>query len=354
MKAIVVDDDEVVLQGLNMVIPWGDLGYDRVISAKNGEEAYRKAVCENPDVIITDIRMPVMDGLELSRRVHETMDYVAIIIMSAYEDFQYAKSAIQYGVADYILKPIDLDKIRQLNQRLTRIREKKYARGNMLRSLYSGELEARITADLKNADLGDIELFLNGEIRRLVPSASDRKELCLKMADALFTYYESMGVCLNKICKSKEEVIADISETNSYEESRIKILKLFHDVFEFLSTEKAKHEDVLASAARHIVDQEFSSSSLSLQYVADRIGVTPCRLSVLFREAFGINFSSYLARLRIEKSQNLLRDLSLKIEDIGGMVGYSDSHYFAKVFKRSVNLTPSEYRNISGGHPYVT
>ena len=81
--------------------------------------------------------------------------------------------------------------------------------------------------------------------------------------------------------------------------------------------------------------------------------MTPARLSVLFRQAFGINFSSYLGRLRIEKSQKLLKDFSLKIEDIGNMVGYSDSHYFAKVFKRSVNLTPSEYRNISGGSPYV-
>lgn len=353
MKAIVADDDEVVLRGLNTVIPWKSLGYDTVLSARNGEEAYRAAVRENPAVILTDIRMPVMDGLELARMVHENMGNATVVIMSAYEDFQYAKSAIRYGVADYILKPIDLDKIRELILQLTRVREREDARRNRIRSVYGGGLEERVARDLKNRDLEDISLFLNLEIHRLAPSSQDRKELCLKLAQTFFSYYETVGVCLNPACKPKADVISQIAESNSYEKIKADLLDLIQNTFRYLDTEKTNHEDAIAAAAKRIIDREYSNNCLSLQYVADKIGVTPARLSVLFRQAFGIHFSSYLARLRIEKSQKLLKDFSLKIEEIGNMVGYTDSHYFAKVFKRSVNLTPSEYRNLSGGSPYV-
>lgn len=349
MKAIVVDDDEIVLQGLNTVIPWGGLGFDTVLSAKNGEEAYRKAAAAHPDVVVTDIRMPVMDGIELARKIHETSDNVSIIIMSAYEDFQYARSAMQYGVSDYILKPIDLEKIDQLVQRLTQIRDRKHAKSSVMRSIYGGDFEARISKDIREGCLDDIISFLDGQARRIAPAGIDMKELCLKLVDILFTYYKSIGLSLEPFCGSRSDVTAKLVELDDPEEICKAALGLFRDVFRFVEKEKASHEAMLAAAAKRMVEKEFTSSSLSLQDVADRIGVTSSRLSVLFRQAFGVNFSNYLAGLRIAKAQELLKDLSLKIEDIGGMVGYADSHYFAKVFKRAVNLTPSEYRNISGG-----
>lgn len=353
MKAIVVDDDEIVLQGLNQVIPWSSLGFETVISAKNGDEAYRRALTSNPDVIITDIRMPVMDGLELSCKIHETLDSVFIIIMSAYEDFQYAKSAMQYGVSDYILKPIDLEKIGQLTQRLRQIREKKRTQKDFICSLYNKKLGESVAQALQKTDVNEMTSFLDRNVFQLASSSSDMKKLCLKLIDILFLHFKTIGVGLENVCPPKEGIFARIVELGSGGEIRGYTESLFRKVFRFLTEEKSNHEEAVASAAKRIVDREYTDSSLSLQCVADRVGITPSRLSVLFRQVFGINFSSYLARLRIEKSQVLLRDVSLKIEDIGSMVGYSDSHYFAKVFKRSVSLTPSEYRNISGGTPYA-
>lgn len=347
MKAIVVDDDEVVLQGLHTVIPWDTLGFCEVISAKNGEEAYQKAVAENPDVIITDIRMPVMDGLDLARKIHETMDGVSVIIMSAYEDFEYARSAMRYGVSDYILKPIDLDKINQLVLRLKEIRDVKSARSNVMRNLYNGDLKARIFEDLKEGLLDDIETLLKQYSEHA--SIEDVRSMCLKLVELLFSYYENIGLNLNAVRSFQLEAIDKIMELKSAQEICSVTHCLFCDIFTFVSKEKADREAILANAAKQMMEQEFANCSFSLQYVADKLGVTPSRLSVLFHKAFGVNFSSYLAQVRITKAQELLKDFSLKIDEIGSMVGYTDSHYFAKVFKRVVNLTPSEYRNVSGG-----
>ncbi|WOC32487.1 MULTISPECIES: response regulator transcription factor [Caproicibacterium] len=349
MKAIVVDDDEVVLQGLHTVIPWEALGFGKVISAKNGEEAYRKAVAENPDIIITDIRMPIMDGLALACKVHQTMNGVSMIIMSAYEDFQYARSAMQYGVSDYILKPIDLDKIDQLVRRLKQLRDAKCARSSVMRNLYNGDLKTRIFTDLKEGRLGDIEALLKQQAFGESAQAEDLKGLCLKLVEFLFSYYRGIGLNLDAVCGSQTEVIERIMELHSAQEICSVTYRVFCDVFACVSKEKVDHEAVLASAARQMMEREYSNSSFSLQYVADKLGITPSRLSVLFRKSFGVNFSTSLAHIRMAKAQELLKDFSLKIDDVGSLVGYADSHYFAKAFKRVVNLTPSEYRNVSGG-----
>nr|WP_154959058.1 response regulator [Paenibacillus xylanexedens] len=108
LKVLLVDDEMYIRKGMHELIDWHSLGMEIAGEAENGLEALNKAECLHPDVIITDIRMPILDGLELIRAVDKspTLEPVFIII-SGYHDFKYAQQAIRYGVQDYILKPID-------------------------------------------------------------------------------------------------------------------------------------------------------------------------------------------------------------------------------------------------------
>ncbi|MCR2803324.1 response regulator [Paenibacillus soyae] len=107
-KVLLVDDEMFVRKGLCSLIEWEEHGFSVAGEAENGEEALREIVRLKPDLVISDIRMPLMDGLELIRRTVELPDAdPAFIIISGYNDFAYAKQAIQFGVHDYILKPID-------------------------------------------------------------------------------------------------------------------------------------------------------------------------------------------------------------------------------------------------------
>lgn len=107
-KVLLVDDEVFVRKGLQELIDWEQLGYVVAGEAENGEEALAMMESLRPDLVITDIRMPVLDGLELIRSVMETggLDPIFIII-SGYHDFKYAQQALRYGVHDYVLKPID-------------------------------------------------------------------------------------------------------------------------------------------------------------------------------------------------------------------------------------------------------
>lgn len=107
MKVLLVDDEIFTIRMLQSVIPWEKLGLKLVGYAQDGASAYEKVVTENPDIIISDIRMPEMDGLELLGKVRKYNPEIKLIMMSAYADFSYVKEGLKLGCSDYILKPVD-------------------------------------------------------------------------------------------------------------------------------------------------------------------------------------------------------------------------------------------------------
>ena len=106
-RLMIVDDEEIIRESLSQMIDYASLGYQLIASAKNGMEAYDVICDEYPDVVITDIRMPFLDGLELIQRAREADSHIAFILLSGYGEFEYAKQAMKYGVKYYFLKPTD-------------------------------------------------------------------------------------------------------------------------------------------------------------------------------------------------------------------------------------------------------
>ena len=107
MKAILVDDERWILELLKNSVPWGELGVEIIGECIDGELAQQMAMETCPDLIVSDIRMPGMDGLQLIAAVKEKLPNVKFIIISGHQDFEYAKAAVKLGVSEYILKPID-------------------------------------------------------------------------------------------------------------------------------------------------------------------------------------------------------------------------------------------------------
>jgi YesN/AraC family two-component response regulator len=105
-KVFLVEDEIVVREGLRSIIPWQQYGFSYAGDAADGEAALPRIRQLRPDVLITDIRMPFMDGLALSRIVHAEFPKMKILIASGYDDFEYAREAIEVGVEQYLLKPI--------------------------------------------------------------------------------------------------------------------------------------------------------------------------------------------------------------------------------------------------------
>lgn len=114
----VVDDEDDIRRGIIESVDWEHLGFQIVGEAADGEDAMRKIEALSPDVVLSDIRMPGVDGVLLMRFIHEHFPRIKIIVLSGYSDFAYLESSIKNGVAAYLLKPTDLDAFRETFERL--------------------------------------------------------------------------------------------------------------------------------------------------------------------------------------------------------------------------------------------
>lgn len=157
-RLLFVDDEALIRVGVSENVHWHQYGYELAGSCENGKEALEFIRCNPVDIVITDIGMPYMNGLELSERLKEEYPDIKIIILSGYDDFDFAKKAIRFGVRDYLLKPItatemgevlvrlrqEMDKEREIRKNIS-LMKAAYHKGQLL--LYSDALYNLITGN---------------------------------------------------------------------------------------------------------------------------------------------------------------------------------------------------------------
>ncbi len=134
-KVMLVDDEEEVREAIKRRLNWEELGFKVVASAENGEEALEKAEKYLPDVVMSDIHMPFMDGLTFCRYLKKQLPGTKFIIFSGYDEFEYAKEAIRLEAEEYILKPIDAEELKGVFSRLKKRLDEEYDRRRNIESL---------------------------------------------------------------------------------------------------------------------------------------------------------------------------------------------------------------------------
>ena len=148
LKVFLVEDEFVIREGIKNNIDWETHGYEFCGEAGDGELAYPMIQRLRPDIVITDIRMPFMDGLELSRLIRREIPDIEIIILSGYQEFEYAKEAIKLGVAQYLSKPINGEELlAELEELSAKIEEKR--RATQIRERYLKEMEENTLRERK-------------------------------------------------------------------------------------------------------------------------------------------------------------------------------------------------------------
>ena len=164
-RVIIVDDEPVIRRGLRETIEWDALGLEVAGEAADGAEALKLIREIRPEILITDIRMPEMDGLELIREVKKLDFSIKITILSGYSDYDYLKAAIRLGVDNYLLKPIDNDElISNLKNAVSEI-EKEAAISLQIRQgtvlLRSNTLRRLVTGHISPEELKEKAEFLH-------------------------------------------------------------------------------------------------------------------------------------------------------------------------------------------------
>ncbi len=240
LKVVLVDDEQIILNGLIRVMPWAQYGCEVVATAADGLEGLSVVRREKPHILFTDIRMPNMEGLQMLAALKSEFPDMQVTVLTAYRDFEYAQRALNLGAARYLLKPSKMDELVEA----------------------LGEMVSRVNA--------------------LVPPAPpDARE----------------------------------AEASSF---------VVQQALDYIRAHCTEH--------------------IRLLDVADSVFVSQWHLSKLINRYTGQTFNDILNVQRVERAKELLMKPSLKVHEVGDLVGFADVAHFSKTFKKITGKSPVEYR----------
>jgi two-component system response regulator YesN len=384
---LLVDDEPWVIESYKRKMQWEDYGFTIMDHALNGYEALQKIAAAPSDLIITDIRMPGMSGIELIEKVKAFSEDIEIIVMSGYAEFSYAQKAINRGAIGYCLKPLNPADIVEL---LNRTKELFDARaGGAPDFLYMYEQMASKAGSIKEAYRGSLQKSTSGSYRIAIQlgcigeqlESHDWLEARLGLGKKAFLIPEEQLEAFRKLSKEHLHAqttkgigislpIRDLGEMErAVDEADIAAHQIFVtgkvDVFDY-RWEKERHgkqmEELLPSfnygrdqsavgnaKASPIVKMiEYVNHNydrdISLFSVSQTFNMNLSYASQLFKKETGVTFTKYLTDLRMNQACNLLINSNLTVQEITDKTGYHDYFYFTKLFKKLMHTTPSAYR----------
>ncbi|RKN79185.1 response regulator transcription factor [Paenibacillus ginsengarvi] len=334
MHVLVVDDEPVIRNGLVKMTEQYTPPFARISMAENGIAALERIRAEEPDIVLTDIRMPKMDGLELCRIVQHEYPHIKLVVISGYNDFEYAQACMAFGVKIYLLKPVTKSDVHSVFDRLVR----EPSRGYMPPSRYVEWID------------GLEQHIWNLRKEQLVELAKRWREYCLSAGMSLAELKGLLDDCHSLLAKRFQERKYAPAPNRDYMEAAS--VKEALDAFEtglLRMTDELQHirsghfRDPLAEAKAYIDSR--LSQDISLEQVAAMVGLTPTYFSALFKKMTNETFVKYRIHKRMERAKELLAVPHIRIVDVAAEVGYDDYPHFTKTFKKIVGISPSDYRS---------
>ncbi|MDR0496852.1 MAG: response regulator [Treponema sp.] len=343
-KVFLAEDEIVVREGIRNNIPWAETPYSLVGEAPDGEIALSMIQDIRPDILITDIRMPFLDGLTLSRIVKKTLPWIKIIILSGHDEFEYAREAISVGVEEYLLKPVSSQEmLKTLDKIAKRIEESDFDPSPLL-----GIKDDLFLTRLKYAANKDIDSIIQEYSGLLGDSFAENQMLVFfvfgEILVAASKIVEALGGDIKKIVPfslNRDDIQYIASSREVFHE---KVKTLLSAVIEYRDANTDGRYKSVIIKAREYIDENFTSAEMSLFSTASHVGISPNHLSTVFTQETGEHFIEYLTRTRIEKAKQLLLDTAMKGVDIAYETGFSDPHYFSSIFKKNTGFSPREFR----------
>ena len=347
MNIMLVDDDRYVLEGLKKLLDWNTFHGKLTATASNGAEALELFLHTRPDVVISDIKMPVMDGISLARHIHEHAPDITIILLTSYGEFEYAQKAIQYQVANYILKPITKEKINDLQLILEDIYHKRNDHKEEFLSNWKPTFEESILAALRSQDAKMFDDFFSSPHFQERLARDHSNAYGIQLLNFLYLYLGELHINPDIVAASKERAMDEYWNLPDKDAKANYLISTYYDTLLSIHTQKNKNLDSISSYVKEYVENHYTEPDLNISALADKMNVSLSYLSTVFKQTAGIILSSYISAMRISHAKKVLAYPSHSIAEAAILSGYEDAKYFARLFKRKCGMTPSEYRNLS-------
>lgn len=336
MHIVIVDDEMIIRNGLkNMMLSYSK-PFASIRVAENGEQALSLIAEYPPHIIITDIRMPKIDGLELCKRIHESYPYIRVVVISGFAEFEYAKQCVAYGVKEYMLKPVIKMDIHEMLDRMLSTLNK-----GVVTPTQSEKWLEEMTEHIWNLRLQDVDKCLDEWLSYCGERIDHPNQLNELLEDSFRAVLDRLRV--------KGYDFTDVDpplEKRSLTEIKMRFRGKIRSITDELALRRGGFKDMLAEAKAYI--QQNIAKEVTLEEVANLVGLTPNYFSLYFKKTTGVTFINYRMTKRIEAAEQLLALPHYRIVDVAHETGYEDYSHFAKTFRKMKGITPTEFRSRLG------
>ena len=335
MKILICDDDISTVDVIQHQLNWTALGISQVLRAYTGEAAIRLIDSQRPEIILCDIGMPKVSGIEVLQYIYDNKIPVAFSFLTCHEEFECARAAIRYGASGYITKPFDMA---ELNSEVQRLVQQVKSRTPAPRK----EAQARQDSVLNNV-LRKISNGMAGTDPSAVASLLSRNALELSAQSS----WQMVMTCADTTDALQGHWSRELL---SYTLTRQVLLRYADRLF-FLTDQAlqslAEGEDIMVKADEYI--RAHFRENINREDVAAVACITPNYLSKPFRSRKGMNLREYINKIRIDEAKRLLLTTSLSVSEVAGNVGYDNISYFSTVFRKYTGMSPVDWRTASQG-----
>lgn len=345
MKALIADDDVFVRKCISHMLPWQDMGFLQVLEAENGAVALKIALEETPDLIISDVKMPILNGLKLVEKLRASMVDICVIMLSEYSDFAFVQNALKLGVQDYILKPITRERLTEIadkiRQAMDELEKRRYY--TSLRANQDG-MKKLVHDMLASADTqGCADAFEYMAINQI--HIENLKHFGMAFLYELFE--QTRAVTFQK------------SELKSLQSAALDAYAQLKNVADVVGFVKAQCERCVALCVKRApqtvnyveqimeyIEKHYADPNLSVASISDWLHLSPVYTGALFKQHQGKSIIASIHEVRMRHARELLRDSRVNVAALSKRVGYMTPDYFSRLFGATYGMSPSQYRSM--------
>lgn len=391
-KVLIVDDELLARRMIKESIVWEEYGYCVAWEAQNGKTGLELAVRCKPDVIFVDIKMPLMDGLEMVKQLNSLGIGSKVVMLTCYDDFSYVREAMRYGAVDYLLKHTfeqeDLTNLlgrieKLLRKEETNLESMDLLKGDVLNKIIHhtitrGDIRSYVDAGiLPTVDPKYMVLYIKLQ-KDLEDKAKERfyrllkesLEIHLKQEMVTDTYISrileketyTVLICdkdsgISEIKNQLRAAVAEFSKRMQGEEVGWMTGVTYHLFYRWEDLGEALREvrdevmvegEYLKCSSKVLMAIEYIrnnySRQISLEDIAEYAGISRIYLSQLFKKETGKNIRDYLAEYRLSKAKELLLTSNLKVYTISELCGFGSAQYFNRIFKKMTGFSPYQFK----------
>jgi two-component system response regulator YesN len=353
---MIVDDMEVIRRDVKQLNVWGRTsGFIITEEAEDGVDALRKLEGSPVDLVITDIRMPNMGGIELLRNISEKKLCSFTVLLSDYTQYDYARQGFLYGAFDYLEKPVEEEELSKLLARIRQKLNERLQEEQKLKALQGFAKDVILTA----ADTEQVILLIKGGDPNAVAFTSnlidtigmsfqyDRVKTLLVLKNSIHEIIDEILQAHNWI-----ELFLDVESlkpgdyTNCKDQIELKTLvleeleKLITIVRRFLGCHS---NSIVRQACEYVL--KHIDEQVSVRILSEKLFISKSYLSEVFKQELGMTLLEYIHIVKMERAKRLLQGGNLKNYEIAEILGFKDHEYFSRLFKKYVGALPKDFRN---------